>query len=290
MTAWASVSELRAYLPQESDLGLQSVTLAGATGGTFTLSYEGATTAALAYNATATVVQTALQGLSGLSSSAVKVTGRPGGPYLVSFQGVLVSDAGPLSGDAALLTGVVPTITIASALDDVLGDVLERATDTIRQALRAALADPTFDYAAYSSASTMIVRGYTTQYLRIPSHQAGSVTLVEYQSASNPVGYTEVADEVLEEGAQLYRAAGWGPQGARYRITAIWGWGPDAPPAAVEIVLEQAVNIWRSKDKGGFSENIGVEGSGAIRLVTGLTKPQQATIAALRDQLIDIAI
>jgi hypothetical protein len=288
--SWATVAQLRAYLSQVSDLGMQRITLTGATGGTFTLSYEGTATGALAYNATATVVQTALRGITAIGSSGVKVSGRPGGPYVATFLGTLVTDAGPLTADGALLTGTTPTTQVESATDDVLQDCLDRATDTVRQALRASLADPLFDYAAYGAASTKIVRGYDTEYLRIPSHQAASVTLVEYQSASNPAAYTQVADEWLEEGDRLYRAASWGPSGTRYRITAVWGYGPTVPPSVEEITLEQAVNIWRSKDKGGFSENVGVDGSGAIRVVTGLTKQQQATIVALRDQLIDIGV
>jgi len=295
MTAYATVAQLRAYLPQIADLGAQRITIAGATGGTFTLSYEGASTGALAYNATATAVQTALQGITALGASGVKVTGRPGGPYLAAFQGTLVTDAGPLSGNASLLTGTTPTITIESATDDLMQDCLDRATDTIRQAIRAALDDGTFDYAAYSVASTKIVRGWDTQYLRIPAHQAGSVSLVEYQTGTNPETFSPVPDSWTEEQGVLYRAFGWGYTafgGARprYRITAVWGYGSSVPSAVEEITLEQAVNIWRSRDKGGFSENVNVEGQGAIRVVTGLTKQQQSTILALRDQLIVIGV
>ena len=57
---------------------------------------------------------------------------------------------------------------------------------------------------------------------------------------------------------------------------------------AVEVVLELAVNIWRSRDKGGFSEVVGAEGGGAIRAVAGLTKQQQATLENLRNELFQI--
>jgi hypothetical protein len=111
--------------------------------------------------------------------------------------------------------------------------------------------------------------------LPLPPHQAGSVTLVEYQSASNPAAYTTVADQWLAEGAALYRAGGWGRE--RYRVTAVWGYGP-VPAAVEEVTLEVAVNLWRSRDKGGFTETIGVDGQGGIRVVSGLTKQQQAIL------------
>jgi hypothetical protein len=57
------------------------------------------------------------------------------------------------------------------------------------------------------------------------------------------------------------------------------------PAQAAEVVLELAVNIWRSRDKGGFSEVVGVEGSSAMRVVAGLTKQQQATLVALSQEL-----
>jgi hypothetical protein len=65
-----------------------------ATSGVFTLSYEGQTTAPLAYNATPAAVETALNGLSSISSGggSVTVTGGVGdttgsSPYLVTFDG-----------------------------------------------------------------------------------------------------------------------------------------------------------------------------------------------------------
>jgi len=64
--------------------GAQVVTLTGATGGTFTLAYRGATTGALAYNASAATVQTALEALSTITAGQVSVSGSAGGPYTVT--------------------------------------------------------------------------------------------------------------------------------------------------------------------------------------------------------------
>jgi hypothetical protein len=63
----------------------QTVTITGTpTGGTFTLTYSGQTTAAIAYNANAAAVQSALEALSNLAPGDVTVTGGPGPgtPYL----------------------------------------------------------------------------------------------------------------------------------------------------------------------------------------------------------------
>lgn len=298
MTAYATVAELRQYLPQVPELGQQLITLTGSpTGGTFTLSYEGVATSALAYNATATAVQTALRAITAIGSSGVNVRGRPGGPWTATFQGVLATDAGPLSlGTNSLTGGTSPTVTIAPATDTVLQQALDRATDIVRSAMRSLLADDTFDYVAYSAAATKIVRGYDTHCLSLPAYQLGSVTLVEYQSGSNPSSYAALTADVWEaqSDGRLYRASGWGGgiggDYPRYRVTAVWGYGPTPPSAIVELTLELAVNIWRSRDKGGFTELVGVQGAGGIRQIAGLNKQQQMTLESLRDQLYQVSV
>ena len=294
--SYATIDQLRLYLPQVSALGVQQITITGApSGGTFTLSYEGAASAALAYNASATAVQTALRAIVAIGSSGVNVRGSPGGPYTASFQGTLATDAGPLSGDASGLTGgTSPTVTIEPATDDTLQLCLDNATDTVRTTMRSMLADPAFDYVAYTSASTAIVRGHGGQYLSIGAHQIGSVTIVAFESGSNPSAFTALSADEWEEQAdgRLYRAVGWASSGTntRYQITANWGYGATVPGAIQEVTLELAVNIWRSRDKGGFSETIGVDGQGATRQVAGLTKLQMQVLTAERDQLIVIGV
>jgi hypothetical protein len=298
VTSYATIADLRAYLPQVPEYGQQLITIAGSpTGGTFTLAYEGVASAALAYNATATSVQTALRAISAIGSSGVNVRGRPGGPYTATFQGTLATDAGPLSlGTNSLTGGTAPTVTIAPATDTLLQSCLDRATDLVRSAMRSLLADPDFDYTAWPSATTKIVRGYDTYALRLPPHQLGTVTLVEYQSSSNPSAYTALTADVWEAGdhGYLYRASGWGGgiggDFPRYRITAIWGYGPTPPDAITQLTLELAVNIWRSRDKGGFTEIVGVNGSGGIKQIAGLNAQQQMTLENLRNQLIQIGV
>ncbi len=82
----------------------QTVTLGTQSSGTFTLTYKGQTTAGIAFNATATTVQTALTGLSTIGAGNATVAGSAGGPYVVSFAGTLASDTTALTGSGASLT------------------------------------------------------------------------------------------------------------------------------------------------------------------------------------------
>ena len=68
----------------------QTVTITGTpTGGGFTLTLNGETTASIAYNATAAAVESALEALPSLAAADVTVTGGPGPgtPYVVTFGG-----------------------------------------------------------------------------------------------------------------------------------------------------------------------------------------------------------
>ena len=270
--SYATITQLRQYLPQVPEYGQQTITPSGS----FTLTYEGATTGTIAASATATTVQTALRGLAGIGAGGVNVQGPPGGPWVASFQGQLATNAARLTASGA-------TITLTT--DSLLQACLDRATGTVRGAMRSLLADPTFDWASYGAASTKIVLGVPGDYLYLPPHQAGSVTLVEYLSSTNPAAYTTVADEWSEESSdRLWRPGRWSLD-ERYRVTAVWGYGPTVPDQVVEVVLELAVNIWRSRDKGGFTEMVGAEGGGAVRAVAGLTKQQQATLENVRNEV-----
>ena len=80
-----------------------------ATGGTFTLSFGGETTAPIAYNAPPATVQAALRALASIGSGGVTVSGGPGSasgafPYAVVFTGPLaVKDVEQMTGDGSAL-------------------------------------------------------------------------------------------------------------------------------------------------------------------------------------------
>ncbi len=80
------------------------------TGGTFTLQFGANTTAGLAYNASASTVQTALTGLASVGGGNASVSGPAGGPYIVEF---ISSKAAQ---DLALIIGNGASLTIAATV------------------------------------------------------------------------------------------------------------------------------------------------------------------------------
>jgi hypothetical protein len=86
-----------------------------AAGGTFTISFDGETTAATAYNASSTTVQTRLDALSNIESGDVVVSGSNGGPWTLTFGGQYAgTDVPAVTCDSTSLTGTneVQTITV----------------------------------------------------------------------------------------------------------------------------------------------------------------------------------
>lgn len=95
---------------------LQQIAISGTpTGGTFTITFEGQTTGAIAFNAAAAAVQTALEALSNIAPGDVVCTGGalPGAAVVVEFKGVLAGANRTLMTSSSSLTGgSSPTITI----------------------------------------------------------------------------------------------------------------------------------------------------------------------------------
>lgn len=90
----------------------------GPTGGTFTLTYNAQTTAAIPYNATAAQVQTALIALSNIGPGDVRCSGGPfpSTPIVVDFDGILsgtLASAPMTATNTGLTGGTSPAVTIA---------------------------------------------------------------------------------------------------------------------------------------------------------------------------------
>lgn len=97
---------------------IQTVTITGSPGGgTITLKYDGFETAAIASNAAASAVQTALRALLNIGSDGCSVSGSNGGPFTVSFAGHLaVLAINTMTLGTNLLTGgTAPSATIVKA-------------------------------------------------------------------------------------------------------------------------------------------------------------------------------
>jgi hypothetical protein len=93
---------------------VQSVTLT-ATGGVFTLSFEGVASSEVPFDASAGEVQAALEALPGLGAGQVVVSGEPGGPWSAQFTGSRAGEDVPeLTADASGLTGPEPGAVIAT--------------------------------------------------------------------------------------------------------------------------------------------------------------------------------
>ena len=95
---------------------VQTLTVTGGpTGGTFTITFDGQTTTAIAYNATAATVQTALEGLSHVNPGDITVTGNAGGPWTLTFGGqYLGENVATVTTTEAFTGGTSPDITIAT--------------------------------------------------------------------------------------------------------------------------------------------------------------------------------
>ena len=102
-------------------LDSESVSIAvDATGGTFTVTIEGQTSAAIAFNATAAAVQAALELLPGVGPGDLAVTGGPGAaggatPYVIAWQGRYAGENAPtVTTGAGSLTGGAGTAAVTT--------------------------------------------------------------------------------------------------------------------------------------------------------------------------------
>lgn len=105
------------YGPFEAVNEAQTVTLTGGpTGGTFTLTFSGQTTAAIAFDASAADVQAALEALGNIGIGDVSVTGDAGGPWTVVFSGEYTGVNVPqLTSNGSLTGGTEPAVAHATA-------------------------------------------------------------------------------------------------------------------------------------------------------------------------------
>ena len=87
-------------------------------GGTYTLTFEGQTTAGIPYNTSAAGVQAALEGLSNVDPGDVACAGgpHPGTPVTATFTGQYAgTDVAEMTGDATGLTGgTAPAVVVTT--------------------------------------------------------------------------------------------------------------------------------------------------------------------------------
>jgi hypothetical protein len=110
---------------------VQTITITGTpTGGSYTLTFDGETTSAIAYNATAADVRTALEALSNIQSGQVTVAGgpHPGTAITVAFGGQYEHTDVPQMTAIGSFTGgtspaVAVTTTTTSSLDGTVSGI-----------------------------------------------------------------------------------------------------------------------------------------------------------------------
>lgn len=111
----------------------QTITI-NATGGTYTITFEGQTTTAIAYNANAATVQAALEALSNVAPGDVTVTGGPGGTatLTVAFAGAYTAtNVTAMTTNAASLTGGTATATVATLTEGAAASTGNERTVTV---------------------------------------------------------------------------------------------------------------------------------------------------------------
>ncbi len=110
---------------------VQTLTESGTiSGGTFTITFNGQTTAAIASSATASTVQAALEALSNVAPGDIAVTGGPveTTALTLTFYGNLIGNVAQVTVDTTNLTGSTPGITVATATPGVAGAADGRQT------------------------------------------------------------------------------------------------------------------------------------------------------------------
>lgn len=174
---------------------VQRVQIAGvATGGTFTLTFNGETTAAIAYNASAATVEAALETLTGIDD--VAVTGSAGGPWDVEFRGTwALLDAPLMTGDGSSITKAASgyAVTVTTTRLAVTGK-----NEIQRVSLGTGVTGGTFTLAYSGEATAALAYNITAANLKTALE---ALTGIDTVTVTQGTGYWDVEFT----GAHLYR-------------------------------------------------------------------------------------
>jgi predicted ribosomally synthesized peptide with SipW-like signal peptide len=96
---------------------VQTLAIANATGGTYTLTFDGQTTAAIDYNDVAADVQAALVALTNVASGDIVVTGTPAAFTLTFGTAYANTQVPQITANAGSLTGTGPTATTGTTTE-----------------------------------------------------------------------------------------------------------------------------------------------------------------------------
>lgn len=128
---------------------VQQFDLVGATAGTFTITFDGETTAAIAFNATAADVQAALEALSNIDPGDVAASGGPlpGTAVVLAFGGQYAGENVPeITIDGGGLTGATVTISTTTEGGSAVSDGREVCAGLLFSSVKVPdTSDPTKD-------------------------------------------------------------------------------------------------------------------------------------------------
>lgn len=163
---------------------------------------------------------------------------------------------------------------------------LTKATAVIARAEKIVNGVLEFEFAGFAN-EERAVRSQYGPYFPLPAHDPGSVSKV------TTTGGTEITDFEEKNNGILYAVNSDGYEfnwnAARYLITADWGYG-DPTDDVKEIVLEVAVNIWRSAESGRFTNVVGAVDGGSVGYESALTPFQKMVLKDIRNSWVPIVI
>lgn len=181
----------------------QQITLRGSpSGGTFTLTFGGQTTGSIVYNASADVVQAALEALSSVGYGNVLVSApNPGGPFVVEFIGSLaaanqgaITSSSSLSGSATLanveaLTAPTGPNWFSEPLNFSTGAVPVNSDILIFENNAVPCLYGLEDLSSVTLAELHVRQSYTAESLGLPTHTG---QYVEYRPLALKIGATKL--------------------------------------------------------------------------------------------------
>jgi RHS repeat-associated protein len=167
---------------------VQQVSLTGnPTGGTFTLTFNGQTTAAIAYNGSASSVQSAFQSLSSVGSGNALVASPTGSGWVIRFAGTLAGSVqAAITGNGSGLTGGTnPSVAITvtslggdaghvAQVTDPRGIIAKTDTDWLGRTLRTVEALSTFNPSGSSDKTTEYTYDGSSHMLTLQADLANS--------------------------------------------------------------------------------------------------------------------
>ena len=105
-----------------------TTSIQGSDGGTFTLTFDGQTTSALAYNATASQVEAALEALPNITNVTVTGSGTSSDPWVVTFVDPGDQDVKQLTADDSNLSGTTTITTVTEGRGNTVVDLDVKTT------------------------------------------------------------------------------------------------------------------------------------------------------------------